>query len=187
MRCFSAIPRMGFSPGRSGTLIVVGVLSGVSGVGREQWLAGCGVGGILRQCREQLLCGSAVPGECAGGRIGFGDAAGRGSGDSDPQMRAQAGAILAEGLANNGVPSADSAYLAQLVSAKTGLPPADAQARVSDVLNREQAAVVKAKQVADASRKAASAAAVYTFVALLIGAFIASVAGAIGRRLRDWY
>ena len=102
-------------------------------------------------------------------------------------MRAQAGTILAEGLSNGGVPNADSKYLAQLVSAKTGLAPADAQARVSDVLNREQAAVVKAKQVADASRKAASAAAIYTFVALLIGAFIASVAGAIGGRLRDLY
>jgi hypothetical protein len=106
---------------------------------------------------------------------------------SDPQMRAQAGTILTEGLANGGVSSTDSAYLAQLVSAKTGLTPADAQARVGDVLGREQAAMVKARQLADASRKAASAAAIYTFISLLIGAFIASVAGAIGGRLRDRY
>ncbi len=106
---------------------------------------------------------------------------------SDQQMRSEAGTILAQGLSTDGISSSDSAYLVQLVSEKTGLAPGDAQARVSDVLHREQAAVVKVKQVTDASRKAASAAAIYTFISLLIGAFIASVAGAIGGRLRDIY
>ena len=86
-----------------------------------------------------------------------------------------------------GFPMRTAPIWRSLVSEKTGLAPADAQARVSDVLSREQAAVVKARQVADASRKAASAAAIYTFISLLIGAFIASVAGAIGGRLRDIY
>jgi hypothetical protein len=108
-------------------------------------------------------------------------------GVTDQDMRQEAGAILAEGVANGGVSTTDSTYLAQLVSEKTGLAPADASARVTDVLNREHADVVKAKQVADASRKAVSGAAIYTFIALLIGAFIASVAGAIGGRLRDSY
>jgi hypothetical protein len=108
-------------------------------------------------------------------------------GVSDQQLHDEAGVILAEGVTNGGVSSTDSAYLAQLVSQITGLAPADAQARVSDVLAREQADVVKAKQLADASRKAASGAAIYTFISLLIGAFIASVAGAIGGRLRDHY
>ena len=78
-------------------------------------------------------------------------------------------------------------YLAQLVSEKTGLATADAQTRVNAVLSREQADITKAKQVADASRKAAAEAAIYTFISLLIGAFIASVAGAIGGTLRDKY
>jgi hypothetical protein len=102
-------------------------------------------------------------------------------------MQNQASVILAEGVTNGGVSSTDQAYLAQLVSESTGLAPADAQARLTDVLNREQADITKAKQVADASRKAASGAAIYTFVSLLIGAFIASVSGAIGGRLRDNY
>jgi hypothetical protein len=106
---------------------------------------------------------------------------------SDQEMKAEASVVLAEGLTNGGVPQSDQTYLAQLVSEHTGLAPADAQARVTDVLAQEQAAVVKAKQVADASRKAASGLAIYTFVSLLIGAFIASVAGAIGGRLRDAY
>jgi hypothetical protein len=108
-------------------------------------------------------------------------------GMTDQEMRQEAGAILAEGVANGGVSTTDGTYLAQLVSEKTDLAPADASARVADVLNREHADVVKAKQVADASRKAASGAAIYTFISLLIGAFIASVAGAIGGRLRDNY
>jgi hypothetical protein len=104
-----------------------------------------------------------------------------------PAMKEEARTILAEGLTTSGVDQADQTYLAQLVSEHTGLAPADAQARVSDVLTQEQAAAVKAKQVADATRKAASGFAIYTFISLLIGAFIASVAGAIGGRLRDNY
>lgn len=106
---------------------------------------------------------------------------------SDQQMRADATDILAEGALTGGVSQAGSLYLAQLVAQRTGLPPADAQERVTDVLNRERATIRSARQTLDASRKAASGAVVYTFVALLIGAFIASVSGALGGRLRDTY
>jgi hypothetical protein len=109
------------------------------------------------------------------------------TGLSDAQVRAQAATILAEGVTSGGVPAADTAYLTQLVSGRTGLAPADAQARVQDVLAQEQAGITKARQVADATRKASAMAAIYMFVSLLIGAFIASVAGAIGGRLRDAY
>jgi hypothetical protein len=109
------------------------------------------------------------------------------TGLSDEQVRTQATAILAHGAEEGSVSSTDTAYLTQLVSGRTGLAPADAQARVQDVLNQEQAAITKAKQVADATRKASAMAAIYTFISLLIGAFIASVAGAIGGRLRDTY
>jgi hypothetical protein len=109
------------------------------------------------------------------------------TGLSDAQVRAQAATILAEGVTSGSVPASDTAYLTQLVSGRTGLAPADAQARVQDVLNQEQAGITKAKQVADAARKASAMAAIYMFVSLLIGAFIASVAGAIGGRLRDAY
>jgi len=106
---------------------------------------------------------------------------------SSQDMQGEAAAILAEGAANGGVSQTDANYLAQLVAERTGLAPADAQARVQDVLNQEQAAITKAKQAADAARKSSASAAIYLFVSLLIGAFIASVAGAIGGRLRDAY
>jgi hypothetical protein len=109
------------------------------------------------------------------------------TGLSDGQVRAQANTILAETAATGTVSQSDSAYLTQLVSGRTGLSPTDAQTRVNSVLAQQQADMTKAKQVADAARKASAKAAIFTFVSLLIGAFIASVAGAIGGRLRDAY
>ncbi len=110
-----------------------------------------------------------------------------GPASSDLAMRREADTILAHGAITGGVTPGDRDYLAQLVSTDTGLALADAKARVADVVGQENAAIVKAKQVADAARKASAALAIYTFVSLLIGAFIASVAGAIGGRLRDTY
>jgi len=76
-------------------------------------------------------------------------------------------------------------YLAQLVSARTGIPQADAEKRVDDAIARVKAAEIKARQVADAARKAAAEFAIFTALALVIGAFIASAAAAYGGSLRD--
>lgn len=109
------------------------------------------------------------------------------TGLSDKDVRAQAATILAETAVTGTVTPADNAYLTQLVSGRTGLAPADAQTRVNTVLAEQQADMMKAKQIADSARKTSAKAAIFTFVSLLIGAFIASVAGAIGGRLRDAY
>ncbi len=109
------------------------------------------------------------------------------TGLSDQEVRSQAATILTEGAGTGKVSDADNAYLVQLVSGRTGLAPNDAQARVNDVLSQEQAAATKAKQVANEVRKASASAAIFTFISMLIGAFIASVAGALGGRLRDTY
>jgi hypothetical protein len=98
--------------------------------------------------------------------------------------KAEAGRILAQGVTGT-VSQPDQTYLAQLVAARTGVTQADAQTRVNTVIAQEQAAVQKAKQAANAARKAASGLALYTFLSMLIGAFIAAVSGAIGGRLRD--
>lgn len=108
-------------------------------------------------------------------------------GVSNQELYTQAASILGEAATRGSVPADDRAYLAQLVSEKTGLNAPDAQARVSDVLAREQADVASAKKAADAARKAGAMALLYGFVSLLIGAFIACVAGAVGGRLRDHY
>lgn len=107
---------------------------------------------------------------------------------SDHDLDAQANTILAVSAANGGQLSPqDNAYLVQLVSERTGLSTPDAQARVDEVMAQEKMTITKAKQYADAARKASAGVAIYTFVSLLIGAFIASVAGAVGGRLRDTY
>ncbi|HEY5106856.1 MAG TPA: hypothetical protein VII73_08795 [Caulobacteraceae bacterium] len=93
-------------------------------------------------------------------------------------VRAEATRILAKDMATATPPAGDRAYLAALVSARTGLAPADAQARVDDTLARVRVA-------ADKARKAASATSIFTALAMLIGALIACVAAALGGQQRD--
>lgn len=99
--------------------------------------------------------------------------------------KAEASRILIVGVANAGVPANDRAYLAQLVAAHAGASPLDAQQRVAAVVDREQAAVAQAKQAVDKARKAAAALALFTALSLMIGAFIACVAAALGGFERD--
>jgi hypothetical protein len=73
---------------------------------------------------------------------------------------------------------ADRTYLVELVSARTGLAPAEAEQRVDQV-------VAAAKQAADEARKTAALAAIMTALSLLVGAFIAAVAGGLGGSYRD--
>ncbi|MEO5738595.1 MAG: hypothetical protein ABIQ82_14205, partial [Variovorax sp.] len=97
----------------------------------------------------------------------------------------QATRILAAGLANGDLPAADRTYLAQMIASRTGISQADAEKRVDDVVARGKAAALKAKQAADAARKAASTLAIFTALSMLIGAFIASAAAAYGGSARD--
>jgi hypothetical protein len=104
---------------------------------------------------------------------------------SGPDPRVEAAHIVANAVANGNVPDADRAYLADLVAAQTGVPPAEAQRRVDDFLAAAMDAANKARAAADAARKAAAEASIFTALSMLIGAFIASIAAALGGRLRD--
>jgi hypothetical protein len=106
-----------------------------------------------------------------------------GQGSSDP--RVEAAHIAANVWSTGTVPDADRNYLAELVAARTGLSPADARARVDEFVAGVQDAVTKVKADADAARKTAAKAAIFTALSMLVGAFIASVSGALGGRLRD--
>jgi hypothetical protein len=83
----------------------------------------------------------------------------------------------------------DKAYVAQLVAQRTGLSQQDAEKRIDDVAGKVKAAAdeaaTTAKEAADAARKAGAALAMWTVVAMLIGAFVASYAATIGGRHRD--
>jgi hypothetical protein len=102
-----------------------------------------------------------------------------------PDMRAEAGRILATQLTDGAIADADKAYLAQEIAQVTGLPPAEAQKRVADASAALAEAENKAKAAAEAARKAAATGAFFTAFSLLIGAFIAAVAGAVGGHRRE--
>ncbi|MBZ9743195.1 MULTISPECIES: hypothetical protein [unclassified Mesorhizobium] len=97
----------------------------------------------------------------------------------------QASRILIAGAVAGEVSAEDKTYLAQLVAARTGLSEADAKTRVDAVLAKAQDAKVKAKQAADTARKASATFALLGALSLVIGAFIASAAAALGGRQRD--
>jgi hypothetical protein len=100
------------------------------------------------------------------------------SNGSDVAVRAEVDRILTHALSQGTISSTDNAYLAQVVSTRTGLTQAEAERRVSDVFGEFQ-------QSADRSRKALAHLSLWLFVALLSGAFCASYAGTIGGKQRD--
>lgn len=99
--------------------------------------------------------------------------------------RAEAGRVLTRSISNGALDPGDRTYLAKLIAARTGISQQDAEKRIDEVIAQMQAAAEKAKQAADAARKASASASFYLFFSMLIGAFIASAAGAIGGRQRD--
>ena len=83
----------------------------------------------------------------------------------------------------------DRQYLGGVVAQETGTTPADAEKRVADKFNETKAAMDKAvndaKQAAETARKAAAHSSLWMFVALMLGAFFASLAAVYGGRQRD--
>jgi hypothetical protein len=83
----------------------------------------------------------------------------------------------------------DRTYVAQLVSRQTGLPQAQAEQRVNQVVDRAKAARAEAEQTAREAAEAAREAGMYTAlwgaVAMLAGAFCAALAATWGGRARD--
>ncbi|MGU9859378.1 hypothetical protein [Pseudomonas sp. LF245] len=109
---------------------------------------------------------------------------------SDDAAHGVVARIFARTLSNDGQLAAeDRAYLAQLISQRTNLSQADAEARIDKVYGDARKAVedakLKAKQAADTAAKVAAYTSLWTFIALLIGAFFASFAATYGGRRRD--
>ena len=104
---------------------------------------------------------------------------------NDAAATSEVSRILLNGAAEGKIPDDDKAYLATIVSSRTGLSEADARTRVDTVLKRIDDAKVAAQKAADEARKAASTTALLGSLSLLIGAFIASAAAAFGGSQRD--
>ena len=97
--------------------------------------------------------------------------------------REELGRLFAPALRKGGdLSTADRAYAARVVSARTGLNPAEAERRVNDT-------IVQAKKAADDARKATATLMLWLAASMLAGA-VASILGATeGGLLRDskWY
>ncbi len=95
--------------------------------------------------------------------------------------------ILLNGLRNNALPEADRTYLAQLVAARTGVDQAEATRRTDTVFAQLQDARQRAIQDTERTRQISLKFSIYLFLSLLIGAFIASAAAALGGGRREAY
>ena len=86
--------------------------------------------------------------------------------------------ILAKDAVAAEMPAEDRDYLAHLVAARTGLTQAEAQKRVDQV-------AAEVKDAADKARKSAAAFSLFGAFSMLVGAFIACAAAALGGQRRD--
>jgi len=112
-----------------------------------------------------------------------------GNGGDAASTGAEAARIFASGLEAGALPADDAKYLGQLVAQRTGLSQADAEKRVNDAFTRMKTkadqAKAEAKEAADKARKASAYGALWLFISLLAGAFVASLLATFGGRQRD--
>lgn len=87
------------------------------------------------------------------------------------------------------LPAEDVRHVGQLVAQRTGLSQAEAEQRVTATYERAQTQLQEAeaatREAADTARKASAYSALWIFISLLIGAFVASLAATFGGRQRD--
>ncbi|EOZ6580803.1 hypothetical protein KC248_10450 [Klebsiella michiganensis] len=106
-----------------------------------------------------------------------------------PAQLAEVTGIFANSIYSGALPQDDLTYVAQLVSQNTGISQQEAEQRVQAVYDKAQAnlkeAKDKAQQAADAVRKTTSYVTLWSFISLLIGAFVASLCATYGGRQRD--
>ncbi len=109
--------------------------------------------------------------------------------DAGANPRAEVVRIFATSVQAGSLSADDRAYLAKVVAGRTGMAQADAEKRVDEVYSKVSTTAAnasnKAKEAADTARKATAGAALWMTVALLLGAFVASMAATFGGRLRD--
>lgn len=97
--------------------------------------------------------------------------------------------IFMNSLRTGDMPAEDVSYVGQVVAQRTGLTQPEAEQRVSETFTRVQTALseaeTSARKAADGAREASAYAAIWLFISLLIGAFVASFAAPYGGRQRD--
>ena len=104
-------------------------------------------------------------------------------------VRLEVSRILSTNVVNGALSPSDRDYLARLVARRADMSQMDATKRVDAVFEQFNKSVTEAKNsakiAAELARKAAANSALWMFVALLLGAFVASLAATLGGRQRD--
>lgn len=108
---------------------------------------------------------------------------------SNGALNGELGRIVANALRTGSLSPEDTRYAGQLVAQRTGLSQPDAEKRVTESYTRAKTAVdnaqQKAKEAADAARKATAYGALWIFISLVIGALVAAYTATLGGRARD--
>ena len=109
--------------------------------------------------------------------------------DAGQSLRPEVGRVLAEALRRGTMPNADRTYVGQVIASRTGMSQTDAELRVDAVFAQAKSMAADselgARILADQAREAAAKGSLWIFVALLLGAFFASLAATLGGRQRD--
>jgi hypothetical protein len=111
------------------------------------------------------------------------------SGASSEASTAEVTRIFTNAAAAGKLPEEDARYVGQVVAQRTGMSQQDAEKRVNETFSQMQAkkqqAETAAREAADKARKAAALGALWLFISLLIGAFVASLCATYGGVRRD--
>jgi hypothetical protein len=178
--------------GGSMTTIVYGVGGGATtaGIAGSSQASNIYVDRLLRTEPVQSAQ-TAMPAPAAGPSSATPNAAAASQSDAQAQQpgararvnRAEISRVLAPVMLKGGnVADADKAYLVQVVAARNGIPQAQAEQRVNQV-------IADAKSAADAARKSAAKFSLWLVISMLAGALAASLAAIEGGSLRnrEWY
>ena len=164
------------------------VASGVATAGSELAKAGAG-SGSMSDFVDSLFRKDIAPPGAASGSVAGGAMPAAMSESTTAAATAEMVGIFTNSLRSGALPTADLRYVFQIVAQRTGLSPQDAEKRVNDTYARAQqhlrSAETAAKNAADKAREASAYAALWLFISLLAGAFVASLAATFGGRQRD--
>lgn len=104
---------------------------------------------------------------------------------AEQAVRNEVSAILLHSMMQGEVSADDRQYLTSVIVRYTGINQSEATARVNRVMEAAQQQQSDARELADQARRAAAYSALWMFIALLCGAFFASLMATFGGRQRD--
>lgn len=104
-------------------------------------------------------------------------------------VRAEMATIFLRSLSESELRADDLQYMSSVISRITGISPREAETRITQVFDQAQQSALQfetaAREAADTARSSASHSALWMVVALLCGAFFASLMATFGGRQRD--